>query len=143
VSRGPRLRVIALGLIARPDRSGLLVSSGHDASKHQDFHRLLGGGVDFGETGAEAVIRELAEEIGVAIAVTRFAGVIENIFTYNGVPGHEIVLTYEAEFLDPTLYGRDEFPGIESDPVDASWRSINPPPDGVPLYPPGAIDLLA
>lgn len=138
----PRLRVIALAVIEHPDRPAVLVSEGYDASRREHFHRLLGGGVEFGERGKDAVRRELHEEIGVDIQVDRFAGVIESIFVYDGRPGHEVALIYEAVFEDRDLYRRDRFDGIEEDPVDAIWRAVGGPCSEVALYPPGVCELL-
>jgi ADP-ribose pyrophosphatase YjhB (NUDIX family) len=138
-----RLRAIALALVEHPDRPAILVSEGYDATRDEHFHRLLGGGIDFGERGEDAVRRELAEEIGVDIRVQRLAGTIENIFTYEGRPGHELVLVYKASFEDPTLYRRDRFDGIEEDPVNAIWHVLEGPGSEIPVYPPGALELRA
>ena len=31
-------------------------------------------------------------------------GCLENIFTYNGQPGHEIIQLYKCDFVDPKFY---------------------------------------
>jgi len=98
--------------------------------------------VDFGERGEDAVKRELAEEIGAAIIVDCQVGVVENIFVYDGRPGHEIALIYVAHFADDRLYSLDELAGIEDDPVDALWHPWVGPGSEVPVYPPGAVELL-
>lgn len=134
--------MIALAVIEHPDRPALLVSEGFDQSRQQRFHRLLGGGVHFQELGAEAVARELREELGVEIRVERLAGVLENIFTYEGRPGHEIALVFTACFEDRALYRRDRFAGIEEEPVDALWRPVGESGCSIPLYPPGVLELL-
>ena len=51
---------------------------------------------------------------------------LENIFIYEGEPGHEVVFVYDAEFRDKTLYDLPEVPVYESE-IDvhttAVWRS--------------------
>ena len=136
-------RVIALALLEHPERRAILVSEGHDATRGTHFHRLLGGGVDPGERGADAVRRELEEEIAVEVVVGAHLGTIENIFTYDGRPGHEIVLVFAARFADPTLYAVERFEGVEADPVNAIWHPLDGPGREVPVYPPGALELLA
>jgi 8-oxo-dGTP pyrophosphatase MutT (NUDIX family) len=103
----PRIRVLALALIRRDD--SLLVERGHDRVKDEVFHRLPGGGIDFGETGAQALQRELSEELGVAATVLGYERTVENIFTYEGKPGHEICRLYECRLLDDHAYRREEW----------------------------------
>ncbi|MEX2081522.1 MAG: NUDIX domain-containing protein, partial [Dehalococcoidia bacterium] len=67
----------------------MLVFRGYDAVKEQAFYRPLGGGIEFGETAEEAVIREMREEIGAETRVMRHLMTVENLFTYEGQPGHE------------------------------------------------------
>ncbi|WP_460164643.1 NUDIX domain-containing protein [Pseudomonas sp. S2_F03] len=52
--------------------------------------------MEFGETSAQAIVREVQEELGLAITDVRLLGTLENIFTYAGRPGHEIVQVYDA-----------------------------------------------
>ena len=55
------IRILALGLIRDGDR--IFISEGYDPGKQQTFYRVLGGGVDFGETSRDALQREFQEEI--------------------------------------------------------------------------------
>lgn len=137
----PRIRVLALALIVHPRRPAILVSSGRDPATGAGFERLLGGGVDFGERAAEAVRRELREELGLDIVVDGVAGVLENLFSFAGRPGHEIAFVLEARFVDPAVYDREHLAGIEADPVDGHWRELAAGA-ALPLYPPG-VDRLA
>ena len=75
-----RIRPLALGIFRHDGR--LLVFEGHDPVKDETFYRPLGGGIEFGETGAQAMAREMREEIGAEVTNVRYLGLCENIFTY-------------------------------------------------------------
>nr|WP_201469159.1 NUDIX domain-containing protein [Microbacterium hydrocarbonoxydans] len=119
----PAIRTIAVGL---PVRDGhLLALEGHDSSRHLDFLRAIGGGVEFGETAAEALGREFMEELGVALEGSEPLGVFENIFTHEGVPCHEIAFVFavtsaelDAVPLDAELHILDEGSPVRWVPVD-------------------------
>lgn len=138
-----KVRAIALALVEHPRRRAILVSEGYDATRGERFHRLLGGGIEPGELGAETVRRELAEEIGVEVLVHERLSTIENIFTYDGRPGHEIALVYRTELADPSRYDQERFDGIEQDPVNATWHPLEGPGSELPVYPPGVVELAA
>jgi len=136
-----RLRPIALALIRRNDE--ILVFEGYDPAKAQIFFRPLGGGIDFGERGAEAIRRELAEEIGVEVDEPRYLGTLENLFVYDGRPGHEICLIYAVTFRDRSLYEREQLEGRESSArFDAKWKALSDFRNGDRLYPDGLLGLL-
>jgi ADP-ribose pyrophosphatase YjhB (NUDIX family) len=112
------------------------------------FFRLLGGTVEFGEKGAESVRRELLEELGAEAEVGRLVATIENLFTYEGQPAHEICLVYECAFRDQILDGLDEW---QADEITAGgsvthyveWRSIDSfRTDAEILYPEGLLEVL-
>jgi 8-oxo-dGTP pyrophosphatase MutT (NUDIX family) len=96
------IRVLALGLIT--DRSRTFVSHGYDAKKKQIYYRSLGGGVDFGEASAVALEREFQEELDAALTNIRYLGCLENIFEFDGKPGHEIIQLYACDFCDRHFY---------------------------------------
>jgi len=56
---------------------------------------LPGGHIEFGETGREALVREVKEELGVDATAGKFLGVVENSFLQHGKPHAEINLVYE------------------------------------------------
>jgi len=62
---------------------------------------LPGGHIEFGETGREALIREMVEETGLEVKTGRFLGVVENSFMQHGKPHAEINLVYEMTLADP------------------------------------------
>jgi 8-oxo-dGTP pyrophosphatase MutT (NUDIX family) len=119
------IRLIALGLI-RNGADKIFVSEGYDPVKQDTFYRAMGGGVDFGETSLEALKREFQEEIQAELQNIRYIGCLENIFTFNGKPGHEIIQLYECDFVDPKYYHleRQEFTEGERKKV-AVWVDIN------------------
>jgi NADH pyrophosphatase NudC (nudix superfamily) len=138
-----QIRAKALGVIQHEGR--LLVFEGYDLVKDETFYRPLGGGIEFGETGAQALAREMREEIGAEVTSLRYLGLSENMFTCNGEAGHEIVLLYEVELVDRTLYGRDDLQVVEPGGVTfrALWKPLADFADGrVPLYPDGLLNLL-
>jgi 8-oxo-dGTP pyrophosphatase MutT (NUDIX family) len=96
------IRVLALGIIKKGDRT--FISQGYDPVKQQTFYRAMGGGVDFGETSFQALQREFQEEIQAELTNIHYLGCIENLFTFNGKQGHEILQIYECDFVDPKFY---------------------------------------
>ena len=119
------VRPIALCVIRRDGK--LLVFEGYDTEKKDHFYRPLGGTIEFGESSADAAAREMAEELNTEVRNVRWLGVIENIFTVHGQPGHEIVMLYEADLVDEALYERNPIWGQEDDgsPIKAVWKPID------------------
>lgn len=137
------IRPKAVCVIRRGDE--ILVSGAVDSVKGERFYGPLGGGIEFGEYAADAVRRELMEELGAELADVRLLAVVENIFTYEGRPGHEIVFVFLARFADASLYERDELRWTESDGTEwlAEWHPLDYFDEGgPPLYPSGLRDLL-
>jgi len=139
----PSIRPKAVCVVRRGDR--ILVSAAVDAAKGETFYGPLGGGIEFGERAADAVRREMLEELGAELAEVRLLRVIENIFTYEGRPGHEITFVFEGRLADASLYERDELRWTESDGTEwlAEWIPLERfAPGGPPLYPTGLYQLL-
>lgn len=97
-----QIRLIALGLIRNGEY--IFVSQGYDPLKGAYFYRALGGGVEFGENSLVALKREFQEEIQAELNHVEYLGCLENIFTYNGQPCHEVIQLYQCDFMDPKLY---------------------------------------
>ncbi|MBI5666966.1 MAG: NUDIX hydrolase [Chloroflexi bacterium] len=140
-----KIRPLAICVFSREGR--ILAAEGYDAVKQEVFYRPLGGRIEFGETGAQTVARELDEEIHAAVANLRYLGTLENIFTYNGQPGHEIVLVYDGDLVDPALYQREAIEGREDDDrllFVARWKALDEfrGEGAPPLYPHGLLALL-
>jgi 8-oxo-dGTP pyrophosphatase MutT (NUDIX family) len=136
------IRPVAICVFRRND--DILVIEAFDSVKSQTFYRPLGGGIEFGETSAAAVAREVREEVGAEISQLRYLGALENIFTYEGAPGHEIVHVHEGWFLDRALYAKTRIIGAESDgtPFRALWKPLESFSSVAPLYPDGLKELL-
>ncbi|SRR5579883_279504 len=118
------IRVLALGLIRNGDR--IFISEGYDPVKQQTFYRAMGGGVDFGETSLAALQREFQEEIQAELKNIRYLSCLENIFTYNGQPGHEIIQLYECDFVDPKFYQLEKLVFAEGErQKTALWVDIS------------------
>ncbi|NET02409.1 MAG: NUDIX domain-containing protein [Sphaerospermopsis sp. SIO1G2] len=96
------IRVIVLALIR--DGNRIFVSEGYDPTKQSTFYRALGGGVEFSETSRIALEREFQEEIQAELTNIRYLSCIENLFTFNGKQGHEIIQLYQCDFADPKFY---------------------------------------
>ena len=87
----------------------------------------------------------MREELGAEVTDLRYLGTLENVFTYNGEAGHEIVLVYDGRFTDASFYKRDRIDAIEDDtiPFTAVWKSLIYFQEGqAPLYPDGLLALL-
>ena len=98
------------------------------------FHRLIGGSVELGETHQEAIVREVAEELGATILGLTYVGVLENIFRINGVLGHEVVFVYTGR-LDPAPAAVGAtLTEADGSVVPVVWRRFGDP-EAVPLYP--------
>ena len=110
------------------------------------LYRPLGGAIEFGEHAADTIVRELKEEIGADVTDLRYLATFENIFTYRGEPGHEIILLYEGTFADPSWYEREIETGLEQsdDPplMQGTWMRLDDFGPDVPLYPDGLLEVI-
>lgn len=140
--REEKIRPIAI-CVCR-DGGRILAAEGHDSKKGQIFYRPLGGTIEFGERGEETVRREFREEIRADLLEVRYVGMLENIFTYEGRRGHEIVLVYDGQLSDRSLYEKDVISGDElGTPFKAVWKRLDEfGPGKPPVYPDGLLELL-
>jgi 8-oxo-dGTP pyrophosphatase MutT (NUDIX family) len=140
-----RVRPLAICVFRHNDR--ILVNQGYDPVKDEYFYRPLGGGIEFGETSMDTVCRELMEEINVEVNSESlvYLGTVENIFTFNGIAGHEILLIYDGALKESGFYDQTVIVGKEAngEEIHAVWKRIDEFGDGKSiLYPNGLLEML-
>lgn len=140
--RDRQIRTIVLGIFRHEGR--LLVFEGYDPVRGATFYRPLGGGIEFGEYGHQALIREIREELCAEVTDVCYLGTIQNIFTHAGKQGHEIVLLYKACFVDPACYQPDAFTDAQDNdtPISVSWKPLADFENGAFLVPVELMELL-
>lgn len=106
---GDRIRVAAYAL-CRDDEDRLLLCHISPTVGAGDLWTLPGGGLEFGEPPAVAVLRELAEETGYRGEVERLVDVNDRLFDDgDGERMHAIRIVYAVRIVDGAL--RDEADG--------------------------------
>ncbi len=139
--RPGQIRPLALAIIWRGDE--LLVGEFHN-EEQGTFYRPLGGTIEYREHGQEALCREFREELGTELTDVRYLTTMENIFTYRGEIGHEIVLLYEATLTNQALYEQDSLVVNEEDGTQtARWMNLFALKNDTSLYPNGLPEYLA
>ena len=137
------IRPIAAAVIRA--RGRILVWDDHDPKTGEVVAVPVAGGIEFGETGAEAVAREVREELGVAAKEARFLGLIEDVFEWNGEKRHELHLIFDVVLEGQAVYAADEVEIVEDDGVRyaARWRALSEFDGGARLVPTGLRELIA
>ncbi|ROP65764.1 NUDIX domain-containing protein [Curtobacterium sp. ZW137] len=131
------IRNIAVGLPVKS--SHVLLSESTDTVRGLVFHRAVGGGIEFGERADEALRREFREELDVALSTVTLLGVIENIFEFEGSPGHEYahVFAVQSEELDRVPLSAELVVLDEGSPV--RWVPLD---TETPVFPEGILEML-
>jgi 8-oxo-dGTP diphosphatase len=96
---------------------------------------LPGGGVEFGEAPADAVVREVEEETGLKIRVKAVATVDSHVDRAWDEGFHAIRVIYHVEVIGGTL--RDETSGTTD---RCAWVPLHPPAD-IPLAQLGQVGM--
>lgn len=138
-----QIRPIAICVFRKNGR--ILVFEGYDPIKQETYYRPLGGGIEFGESGEVAVRREIMEELHSEITELRHLGFLENIFIFNGKPGHEIVMVYNGGLKESGLYEQAvmDIEEANGEIVRAMWKSLDEFGEGKSiLYPTGLLEML-
>jgi 8-oxo-dGTP diphosphatase len=99
---------VAVGAVVVDDGALLLVRRGRGPAAGE--WSVPGGRVERGETLAEAVVREVAEETGLEVVCGPLLGWVERI----GDDHHHVILDFEATLLGGTLAAGD-------DAAEAAW----------------------
>jgi 8-oxo-dGTP pyrophosphatase MutT (NUDIX family) len=140
----PSIRPHVLGVVRRSE--GILVTELVDPEEGP-FYRPPGGGIEFGETSEEAVVREFEEELGATVAPVAFLGVHENRFEWDGEPRQELGLVHEVAFVDDGYYDEETLHGVEEEAdvtYETEWATVaDLQAREEPLYPEGIDALLA
>ncbi len=140
-----RSRIRVKAMLVALDRTGTshAVTLNPPTLEHPDgYHRLIGGGVELGETHRDAVLREVDEELGARVDDLTSLGVVENIFRIDGVLGHEVVFLYTGR-LDP-MPPAEGATLTESDGsvVPVVWRPVDDEQEALPLVPAAVVPLV-
>jgi len=134
-----RIRFKALGLHWRG--GCLLAAEVQDDAGRVKGVRPLGGTVEFGETADAAVIREFQEELGITIKIVGGPAFLENIYSHEGSPGHEILAIFDVTFSQDTFVSQTRIAFREDNGVTcfAQWFSLDAldGPGQPRLYPAG------
>ena len=142
----PSIRPKAICIIRKDSR--FLLEYSKWPTEKDVFYIPLGGQIKYGEYGADTIRREIKEEIGAKVHNIRYLATIENIFEVSDDIGHELVLVYTAEFVDPSFYMKPIIEGVETEtdpqlPIVAYWKTLGEiEQEDVPLYPDGLRELL-
>lgn len=119
---------VCVGAVAVDADRLLLVRRGHGPAA--GCWSIPGGRVEFGETLAEAVVREVAEETGLEVVCDAFLGWVERI----GEGRHHVILDFSVTLLGPVD------PQAGSDAREAAWVPVSEVPE-LPLAD-GLIEFL-
>ena len=122
---------VAVGAVARRDAALLLVRRGHGPAA--GTWSVPGGRVELGETLHEAVVREVAEETGLAVVVDRFLGWVERIAERQ--QEHFVILDFAVTVLDA-----DAEPSAGDDAAEVAWVPVDELGDY--RLTPGLLDFL-
>jgi 8-oxo-dGTP diphosphatase len=118
----PNAPVVAVGAVVVHQGRALLVRRGRAPAKGAWV--IPGGGVELGERVEDAVLREVHEECGIAIALGSFACVVNRIDRdENGRVRYQyVIIDYFARYQSGDL-------AAGSDAADARWVPLSELPD--------------
>lgn len=115
-------RVAAYAVITRGEE--ILLCKLAPKVTSQEIWHLPGGGVDFGEQPADAVVREVREETGLTVTVGEVAQVASAITGQKRTPRHAIRLYYNA-ILDDPANANPVVQEVDGSTVDARWFPLD------------------
>ncbi|MGV3683935.1 MAG: NUDIX hydrolase [Acidovorax sp.] len=135
----PRMRLRAAAIIERAGQVLLHRAEG------DPFWALPGGGIEPGECAGETLVREMQEELGLAVVPGALACVVENFFVYLGAAYHETGLYLQVHPEPGGLLDQSAGPyeGVEGRRrLEFAWFDRVELP-GLDLRPPFLRDALA
>ena len=109
ILRGSRgfVETIARGVAVRDGKVLLCRAKGGQSTY------LPGGHIEFGETGREALVREVKEELGTDSTAGEFLGVVENSFDQHGKRHCEITLVYRLDLASDAAESQEDWISFE------------------------------
>ncbi|QHW34768.1 NUDIX domain-containing protein [Paenibacillus rhizovicinus] len=129
----PLLRAEAI-IVHRHDQSILVQCAADEA-----FYRFPGGTVEFGETAAEAIRRELIEEFDLQAEIGAIACVNESIVEYDGKQRHDCTILHWGAVNEERI--QDAIAHSEAEGIQLTWRTMEQL-RGKPVYPEGILAYL-
>jgi ADP-ribose pyrophosphatase YjhB (NUDIX family) len=141
------IRVKAMLIALNDDLTSHAVTLNPPTQENPDgYHRLIGGSVELGETHRDAIVREVAEELGATIRDLAFVATVENIFRIDGVLGHEIVFLYSGRLDPQPAASAATLTESDGSVVPVVWRRLDDTLDdteeSLPLYPAEAMPWI-
>lgn len=136
------IRPIAAAVIR--DRDRILVWDDYNPATGEVVAVPLAGGIEFGETGQQAIARELREEIDATATRVDYLGTLEDIFDWEGHKRHELFLIYDVDIAERAIYEAESVPVVEDDgsTYAATWRLLSEFEDTARLVPDGLLELI-
>ena len=136
------IRVKAMLVAPRQDVTAHAVSVlPPTAEQPHGYHRLIGGGVELGETHREAIVREVREELGATIRDLTYVDVVENIFRIDGVLGHEVAFIYRGRLDPEPAQSGAQLAESDGSVLPVVWRPFDDAFEPLPLFPSGVAHL--
>ena len=137
-----QVRLIAICVIR--SKSKILVYKNYDKIRKKDFFRPVSANIEFGMQSVEALASELKENFVIKVHDLEYLGALENIYTYLGQNGHEVIFVYEGKIKESAL---DDSDGIDytdgNKIVKLRWKELSDFHAGKDkLYPEGLAELL-
>ena len=87
---------------------------------------LPGGKIKIGETGEDAIRREMNEELGISLCNVKIHSVSENFFEINGVKYHRYIFSYILDVnKNNYIFNNEEFNGLEKNDLIYKWFDID------------------
>lgn len=102
IKKSRRTRIGAYALLHQAGRV-LLCRLSREVPSWTGYWTLPGGGLEFGESPEQAVVREVLEETGLHIRVTGLVGIDSVTASFDHEDVHSLRVIYHAEIVSGTL----------------------------------------